>query len=220
MKTANAIAHRAVVLTLVLAHASIFGQTVQRCVDSKGGVTYTDEACPAASSKRQVPVASGNVLPPRERPAVAHTPDARTLYDRAVADSEHRYPALNPDASAFDRALVERVLKRKEFYAQKSYREDYALRAAVADVMEARPSSSEMTAQAPVQLSPSLQGKDALLEAGAKGAVVGVLLGAGIPACSMVVASVASRNHARRIHRGQHIGKGYCACRRGRFGKG
>ena len=105
------------------------------------------------------------------RVQITQAPTEKTLYDRAVADVEQQYPALNPDSQSFDRALVQRVLKQKQMYVQKAYGEDYALRAAVTDLLENKPA---LTAETQAKS----HGYDALIEAGAKGAGVGVLLAA------------------------------------------
>lgn len=104
---------------------------INRCVDRSGHVTYTDGSCTAPNSQR--------VSSPVQRAPVPQAPAEKTLYDRAVAEIEQQYPTLNPDSPTFDRAIVQQVLAKKKAYIQKSYGEDYALRAAVADVMTPPP---------------------------------------------------------------------------------
>lgn len=119
---------------------------------------------------------TSKVAPPQQT-SVAQAPTERVLYDRAVAELEQQFPALNPDAQAFDRELVKRVLTRKDFYVQKAYGQDHAIRAAVADVMN--PPSSARALENPTNdlATSSSPGKSSIVEEGIKGAAKGLVYG-------------------------------------------
>ena len=186
VKTVTAIARCAAVFALVLSQTPSLAQTIYKCVDSMGRVTYTDDLCSALNNRRQVPrreppsmpAQRVRTVPPAQRPPITRAPDEPTLYARAVAELEQQYPMLNPDSPTFDRALTQQVLRQKQVYVQKAYGEDYALRVAVADVMTPNPVSPVMMAQTPTEPRAKPRGNDAIVEASAKGAIGGVLLAA------------------------------------------
>jgi hypothetical protein len=105
----------------------------------------------------------------------------RALYDRAVSELEARYPVLNPDLPGYDSALAAQVLAQKAVYVRQAYREDYAIRAAVAAVMAPRPPPLSQAVQTSPNAHKQSQGTDAVVEATANGALRGLVYALLVP---------------------------------------
>jgi hypothetical protein len=146
------------------------GKPIYRCTDGAGRTIYADVPCHAPSKQRQLPAAA-------QSEGATEQATTRVLYDRAVAELEQRYPALNVDSPAFDAVLTQRVLRQKQVFVERSYGEVAALRAAVQDVMSTyRPPTATQAVLAAQPQQPA-HSPNSIVEHGAKGLAMGVVYG-------------------------------------------
>lgn len=130
-------------------------------------------------TSRPAPIQIQNV-PPTPRPG------AEATYAQTVAELEAKFPRVNPDSPAYDRASVAQVLELKRVYLTQGLSDESALRRAANDILAApQPVASRVSSEqsAPTAGVPkrSMSGADAVINAGVKGLANGLVFALLVP---------------------------------------